>query len=87
MGKMEQAKRLFFEALSAQEKGELIAAERRYEDALALAPNRPSLMNNLAVVYIQSANICKHEVCASGASPSTRAIGTRRFISASAVSS
>ena len=54
MDPLEHAKRLFFEALSCQEQGDLRAAERLYEEALALAPDRPSIMNNLAVVYIKS---------------------------------
>ena len=53
MDPLEQAKRLFFEALSCQQKGDLGTAERLYEEALGLAPDRPSIMNNLAVVYIR----------------------------------
>ena len=44
--------RLFFDALALQEKGELERAASTYQEALVLAPDRPSVMNNLATVYI-----------------------------------
>ena len=47
-----QARQLFFDALALQEKGELARAASLYQEALALAPDRPSVMNNLATVYI-----------------------------------
>src|SRR5262245_23671151 len=64
MDPLEHAKRVFFEALSCQEKGELRTAERLYEEALALAPGRPSIMNNLAVVYIKAGKyVPARELC------------------------
>ena len=51
MDHLAEAKQLFLEALALQEKGDLEQAERFYKEALALAPERPSVMNNLATVY------------------------------------
>jgi len=50
---LETAEKLFLEALALQEAGDLTGAERLYEKALELAPDRPSVMNNLATVYIE----------------------------------
>lgn len=47
-----EARRLFFDALALQERGELEHAASLYQEALALAPERPSVMNNLATVFI-----------------------------------
>jgi predicted O-linked N-acetylglucosamine transferase (SPINDLY family) len=52
MDRLAEAERLFFEALALQEKGDLASARRLYQDALALAPERPSVMNNLATVLV-----------------------------------
>jgi predicted O-linked N-acetylglucosamine transferase (SPINDLY family) len=53
MNPLAEAKRLFLEALAMQEKGDLEQAEILYGKALALAPERPSVMNNLAMVLFQ----------------------------------
>ena len=53
MESTERAKRLFFEALAHQEQGHLREAERLYLEALALVPGRPSIIHNLAAVYLQ----------------------------------
>jgi len=53
MDPLSEAKQLFLDALAAQEKGDLEQAEGLYRKALALAPGRPSVMNNLAAVYIE----------------------------------
>ena len=53
MADLEKAQQLFREALALQEKGDLGKAERLYVEALTLAPERPSIMNNLAAVYIK----------------------------------
>lgn len=50
MDALEEAKRFFLDALARQEKGDLQQAEILYRKALALAPERPSVMHNLAVV-------------------------------------
>lgn len=50
MDPLAEAKQLFLDALAAQEKGDLEQAEGLYRKALALAPERPSVMNNLASV-------------------------------------
>lgn len=47
---LEQAQALFFSALEAQAAGKLDEAERQYREALALAPGRPSILNNLSSV-------------------------------------
>jgi protein O-GlcNAc transferase len=52
MNRLEQARGLFLEALALQQKGDLERAERLYREALLLAPERPSVMNNLATVCI-----------------------------------
>jgi len=50
MDHLADAKQLFLEALALQEKGDLERAEGLYRKALTLAPERPSVMNNLAAV-------------------------------------
>ena len=55
MDRLEQASQLFFQALALHEQGKLDQAERLYQEALALAPDRPSIMSNLATAYVQSA--------------------------------
>ncbi|HKA39088.1 MAG TPA: tetratricopeptide repeat protein [Burkholderiales bacterium] len=52
MDQLEQARQLFLDGLSLQERGDLEQAERLYREALALAPERPSVMNNLATVCL-----------------------------------
>ena len=52
MDRLEGAKRLFLDAMALQEQGDLERAEALYKKALDLAPGRPSVMNNLAAVYI-----------------------------------
>jgi len=65
MNPLAEAKRLFLEALAMQEKGDLEQAEILYGKALALAPERPSVMNNLAMVlfqlkkYAESKHLCE----------------------------
>jgi protein O-GlcNAc transferase len=53
MDRLEQARQLFLEALAMQEKGEFERAEHLYREALVAAPERPSVMNNLATVCIE----------------------------------
>jgi tetratricopeptide (TPR) repeat protein len=53
MDPLVEAKQLFLDALAAQEKGDLEQAEGLYRKALALAPERPSVMNNLAAVLFR----------------------------------
>ncbi len=48
-----EAKQLFLAGLECQEKGELEKAEHCYRQALELAPERPSVMNNLAAVLLR----------------------------------
>ena len=52
MDRLAEAERFFLEALAAQEKGDLRQAKCLYQEALSLAPERPSVMNNLAAVLI-----------------------------------
>ena len=65
MDSLAEAKQLFLDALAAQEKGDLERAEVLYSKALALAPERPSVMNNLATVlfqlkkYAESKHLCE----------------------------
>lgn len=53
MDPLAEARQLFLDALALQEKGDLPQAEMLYRKALQLAPERPSIMNNLAVVYFE----------------------------------
>lgn len=55
MDNLEEARRAFLDALALQEKGELERAKALYERALALAPGRASVMNNLAAILIEQA--------------------------------
>jgi tetratricopeptide (TPR) repeat protein len=65
MDPLAEAKRLFLEALTLQEKGDLERAEGLYRKALTLAPKRPSVMNNLAAVlfslkkYAEARLVCE----------------------------
>jgi tetratricopeptide (TPR) repeat protein len=65
MDALAEAKQLFLDALALQEKGDLEQAEVLYRKALALAPERPSVMNNLAAVlfqlkkYVDAKHLCE----------------------------
>ena len=52
MDSLEPARSLFNAALARQQAGELEEARELYERALEAAPGRPSVMNNLAAVYL-----------------------------------
>jgi predicted O-linked N-acetylglucosamine transferase (SPINDLY family) len=52
MDPLAEAKQLFLDALALQETGDLERAAGFYRKALALVPERPSVMNNLAAAYI-----------------------------------
>lgn len=54
MDRLGQAGQIFFQALALHEQGRLDQAERLYQEALTLAPDRPSIMSNLATAYVQS---------------------------------
>lgn len=53
MDRLAQAKEHFEAALACQQRGDLAEAEDRYRKALDLAPNRPSVMVNLAAVLLE----------------------------------
>ncbi len=57
------AQELFFAALDAQTNGRPGIAEQLYRKALALAPDRPSILNNLSTVLLQQG---KYEECRDG---------------------
>jgi predicted O-linked N-acetylglucosamine transferase (SPINDLY family) len=61
MDSLALAKELFLTALAHQERGELAAAEQLYRKALELAPTRPSITNNLAVVLLRSQRFAEAE--------------------------
>jgi tetratricopeptide (TPR) repeat protein len=66
MDPLAEAKQLFLDALARHEKGDLEQAEILYRKALALAPDRPSVMRNLAVVFFQSGKFSEARLlCAS----------------------
>jgi len=52
MDQLAQAKEQFLAGLEFQQRGELVQAERCYRKALDLAPNRPSVLINLAAVLM-----------------------------------
>lgn len=52
MNELEQARALFMRALQHHNAGRLVDAEPLYREALALAPERPSVLVNLAVVLV-----------------------------------
>ena len=54
MEQLAQAKEYFLTALEFQQRGEFVQAKRCYRKALDLAPNRPSVMVNLAAVLIET---------------------------------
>lgn len=53
MEALQRAAQLFHQALAAQQAGRLDEAERFYREALALAPDRPSVLLNLSGVLLQ----------------------------------
>jgi tetratricopeptide (TPR) repeat protein len=55
MDRLRQAGQLFFQAVALHEQGRLNQAACLYEEALALAPDRSSIMRNLATAFVQSA--------------------------------
>lgn len=65
MTNLAKAQELFFAALDAQNRNDLEGAERLYKEALIQAPDRPSILNNLAVVlqlqgkYPESRQCCE----------------------------
>lgn len=63
MTTLAKAQDLFFAALDAQNRKQFDIAERLYREALALAPDRPSLLNNLAAVLQQRGNFTEALAC------------------------
>ena len=65
MTNLTKAQALFFSALEAQNRNDFSAAETLYKEALAKAPDRPSILNNLIVVlqlqgnYLESRQCCE----------------------------
>ena len=51
---LDAARACFMRGLAAHQAGDLAQAERAFRDALALAPDRPSVLTNLGVVLLQS---------------------------------
>ncbi len=60
---LEQARALFESALVSQNRGDLIRAELLYRQALCLAPDRPSVMNNLAAVLVRLEKYAEAKYC------------------------
>lgn len=63
MTTLAQAQELFFSALDAQNRKQFDLAERLYRQALALAPDRPSILNNLAAVLQQQGRLDEALAC------------------------
>lgn len=74
----EKAKELFFAALDAQNRKQFDAAEQLYREALVLAPERPSILNNLATVlqyqgrYAEALKCCERLLVISPEDPGAR---------------
>lgn len=52
MSDLDRARQFFLDGLARQQGGDLAAAESAYRQALALAPDRPSILTNLVAVLI-----------------------------------
>jgi tetratricopeptide (TPR) repeat protein len=63
MTTLAKAQELFFAALDAQNKKQLDVAERLYRETLMLAPDRPSVLNNLATVLLQQDKCAEALAC------------------------
>jgi len=63
MTTLAKAQELFFAGLDAQNRKQFDIAERLYREALTLAPDRPSLLNNLAAVLQQQGHFTEALVC------------------------
>lgn len=63
MTTLAKAQELFFAALDAQNRKQLDVAERLYRETLALAPDRPSVLNNLATVLLQQDKCVESLAC------------------------
>lgn len=57
MNPLENARALFFEGLELMGRGDHAGAESRFSGALELAPDRPSILTNLAAVELQLGRI------------------------------
>lgn len=63
MTTLAQAQELFFAALNAQNRKQFDTAERLYREALTLAPDRPSVLNNLAAVLQELGKFADAQTC------------------------
>jgi len=63
MTTLAKAQELFFAALDAQSRKQPDVAERLYRETLALAPDRPSVLNNLATVLLQQDKCAEALAC------------------------
>ena len=63
MTTLAQAQELFFAALDAQNRKQFDRAEHLYREALALAPDRPSVLNNLAAVLQELGKFTDAQAC------------------------
>ncbi|MCY7313747.1 MAG: hypothetical protein LH491_09025 [Pseudoxanthomonas sp.] len=55
MDDLEQARQLFLQGVGLHNAGRFADAEARYREAAGLAPQRPSILSNLAAVLISQA--------------------------------
>lgn len=63
MSNLDQARTLFESALDSQQRGDLREAEILYREALELAPDRPSVLNNLVIVYLELNKYTEAKAC------------------------
>ena len=63
MSNLDQARAFFESALDSQQRGDLREAEILYRKALELAPDRPSVLNNLAIVYLELNRYAEARAC------------------------
>lgn len=59
MDDLEQARQLFLQGVGLHNAGRFADAEARYRDAAGLAPERPSILSNLAAVLISQARFAE----------------------------
>ena len=63
MSDLDHARAVFESALESQQRGELRQAEILYRKALELAPDRPSVLNNLVIVCLELNDYAEAKAC------------------------
>ena len=82
MSEIENAKKLFFEALEFLDSGDFQKAELRLRDALRLTPDSVSVLTNLAVVLLRRNEFCEAREYAEKAVSARACLQLSRIIAA-----